>query len=68
MKRRSLKATLQARRAYNRALAAKDRANRCANPSCQRPFAESGSIIESFLDPGKFCSEACLHEASEGRR
>lgn len=54
---------LAERRRRNQALAAQDQAHRCA--TCKRNLSEVGQILEDFLLPGKFCSDACLDEARE---
>ena len=57
---------LAERRAKLRALAARDAANRCAY--CKRNLFEVGLRFEDFLEPGVFCSEACLLAAREQRQ
>ncbi len=48
------------RRKRNREIAAIDQANRCTE--CRRNLNEVGIIVEDFLTPGKFCSDACLRQ------
>lgn len=55
---------LQTRRQKNRKLGEQDAANRCDH--CRRPFAETGTVVEDFLRPGKFCSRDCLEAKFEG--
>ncbi len=53
------KRQLKDRRQRLRELAERDAANRCAH--CR--IALNGLIFESFLTPGRFCSDGCLKAA-----
>lgn len=57
------KADREARRQRIQAIEQAEAHARCA--WCKRSFKEAGVIIEDFVFPGKFCSDACLDAAKE---